>query len=284
MGAGPSGSAAAAWAARAGREVLVIDSARVSPRQGLRRRADPARGARTAAAGPGRLARRAHPPPRAAAVRVRRRRGGPWPGPSFPGWGSAVPRTELDDRIRKVAEDSGASMLLGVKAVDVSTGFVGPGVGGGAGRRVQRAVPVGDRRRRGPLPVRPDTGPAVASGDGVRGGRARVSGLAAGLGAVDLLGPGTAVGRRAGAARLRLDLPAGQWRGEHRRRGAGHRETARRRGAAAADQALHRPEAFVLGLRGGAAGGGVGACCRWAGRSPGWPGRTGCWSATPRRA
>jgi flavin-dependent dehydrogenase len=31
-----------------------------------------------------------------------------------------VPRTELDDRIRKVAEDAGASMLLGVKAVDVS--------------------------------------------------------------------------------------------------------------------------------------------------------------------
>ncbi|TDO08139.1 geranylgeranyl reductase family protein [Mycobacterium sp. BK086] len=44
----------------------------------------------------------------------------PWPGPSFGGTGSAVPRTELDDRIRKVAEDAGASMLLGVKAVDVS--------------------------------------------------------------------------------------------------------------------------------------------------------------------
>ena len=44
----------------------------------------------------------------------------PWPGPSFPSGGSAVPRTELDDRIRKVAEDAGASMLLGVKAVDVS--------------------------------------------------------------------------------------------------------------------------------------------------------------------
>ncbi|MGV9803800.1 menaquinone reductase, partial [Mycobacterium sp. NPDC003449] len=42
-----------------------------------------------------------------------------WPGPSFPSTGSAVPRTELDDRIRSVAADDGAKMLLGVKAVDV---------------------------------------------------------------------------------------------------------------------------------------------------------------------
>ena len=42
-----------------------------------------------------------------------------WPGPSFPATGSAVPRTELDDRIRQVAEASGATMMLGVKAVDV---------------------------------------------------------------------------------------------------------------------------------------------------------------------
>jgi menaquinone-9 beta-reductase len=43
----------------------------------------------------------------------------PWPGPSFPPTSSAVPRTELDDRIRSVAADDGAKMLLGVKAVDV---------------------------------------------------------------------------------------------------------------------------------------------------------------------
>jgi geranylgeranyl reductase family protein len=42
-----------------------------------------------------------------------------WPGPSFPSTGSAVPRTELDDRIRQVAEAAGATMRLGVKAVDV---------------------------------------------------------------------------------------------------------------------------------------------------------------------
>ena len=43
----------------------------------------------------------------------------PWPGPSFPTTSSAVPRTELDDRIRMVAVDDGAKMMLGVKAVDV---------------------------------------------------------------------------------------------------------------------------------------------------------------------
>lgn len=42
-----------------------------------------------------------------------------WPGRSFPSTSSAVPRTELDERIRKVAEESGARMLLGVKAVGV---------------------------------------------------------------------------------------------------------------------------------------------------------------------
>jgi len=43
----------------------------------------------------------------------------PWPGASFPKVSSAVPRTELDDRIRMVAVDDGAKMKLGVKAVSV---------------------------------------------------------------------------------------------------------------------------------------------------------------------
>ena len=42
-----------------------------------------------------------------------------WPGPSFPAVSSAVPRTELDDRVRRAAADAGASMVLGSKAVDV---------------------------------------------------------------------------------------------------------------------------------------------------------------------
>ncbi|MGY4712699.1 menaquinone reductase [Mycolicibacterium sp. CBM1] len=120
VGAGPAGSSAAAWAARSGHDVLVVDSAEF-PRDkacgdGLTPRAVLElqrlgldewlaghirhRGLRLSGFG--------------ADIEV------PWPGPSFPGTGSAVPRTELDDRIRKVAEDAGAAMLLGVKAVDVS--------------------------------------------------------------------------------------------------------------------------------------------------------------------
>ncbi|MFC7673344.1 menaquinone reductase [Mycolicibacterium sp. GCM10028919] len=127
IGAGPAGSAAAAWAARGGRDVLVIDSAEF-PRDkacgdGLTPRAIAElkllglgdwldgrvshRGLRMAGFG--------------ADVEIK------WPGPSFPPTSSAVPRTELDDRIRSVAADDGAKMLLGTKAVDVrhdSTGRV----------------------------------------------------------------------------------------------------------------------------------------------------------------
>jgi len=119
VGAGPAGSAAAAWAARAGSDVLVIDSAGFP---------------RDKACGDGLT-------PRAIAElellglgdwlsgRIRHHGlrmsgfGGDveieWPGPSFPSYSSAVARLELDDRIRKVAEDSGARMLLGSKAVAV---------------------------------------------------------------------------------------------------------------------------------------------------------------------
>ena len=119
VGAGPAGSAAAAWACRAGRDVLVIDSAQfprdkacgdgLTPRAvlemeqlGLGSWLDGRvrhRGLRMFGFG--------------ADVEIE------WPGPSFPSTSSAVPRTELDDRIRMVAVDEGAKMLLGVKAVDV---------------------------------------------------------------------------------------------------------------------------------------------------------------------
>ena len=120
VGAGPAGSAAAAWAARSGREVLVVDMAEfprdkacgdgLTPRAVLELRRLGLgdwldghirhHGLRMAGFG--------------ADVQV------PWPGRSFPALSSAVPRTELDDRIRKAAEASGAGMLLGRKAVDVA--------------------------------------------------------------------------------------------------------------------------------------------------------------------
>ena len=119
VGAGPAGSAAAAWAARAGLDVLLVDAA-VFPRDkscgdGLTPRAvaelqhlglgDYLRG-RTVNRG-----LRAHGFGQTLEL--------PWPGGHLPDWGSAVPRTELDDRIRNTAIQDGAVAVDGVRAVDV---------------------------------------------------------------------------------------------------------------------------------------------------------------------
>ncbi|MDH6198670.1 geranylgeranyl reductase family protein [Mycobacterium frederiksbergense] len=119
VGAGPAGSAAAAWAARAGRDVLVIDSAQFPRDKACGDGLTPRAVAELERLGMGAWldTRIRHHGLRmsgfGADVEV------PWPGPSFPSTGSAVPRTELDDRIRSVAADDGAKMLLGVKAVGV---------------------------------------------------------------------------------------------------------------------------------------------------------------------
>jgi len=125
VGAGPAGSAAAAWAARAGRDVLVVDSAQF-PRDkacgdGLTPRAV-AELRRLGLGGwlDGKVAHRGlRMSGFGADVEVA------WPGPSFPPTSSAVPRTELDERIRLVAVDDGAKMQLGVKAVDVQRDSAG---------------------------------------------------------------------------------------------------------------------------------------------------------------
>ena len=119
VGAGPAGSATAAWAARAGLETLLVDAA-VFPRDktcgdGLTPRAI------------GELQRlgledwlRAH------TVNQGLRAHGfgqtlllPWPGGTLPDWGSAVARTELDDHLRTTAVKAGAAALDGARAVDV---------------------------------------------------------------------------------------------------------------------------------------------------------------------
>ncbi len=119
VGAGPAGSAAAAWAARGGAEVVLADAA-VFPRDktcgdGLTPRAV------------GELQRlglgdwlRAH------AVNQGLRAHGfgqtlllPWPGGTLPSWGSAVARTELDDHLRTTAIKAGATGVDGARAVDV---------------------------------------------------------------------------------------------------------------------------------------------------------------------
>ena len=119
VGAGPAGSAAAAWAARAGADVVIADSA-TFPRDktcgdGLTPRAI------------GELQRlgledwlQAHTVNRG----LRAHGFGqtlllPWPGGSLPDWGSAVARTELDDHLRTTAIKSGAIAVDGHRAVDV---------------------------------------------------------------------------------------------------------------------------------------------------------------------
>ena len=119
VGAGPAGAGAAAWAARAGLDVVLADAA-VVPRDktcgdGLTPRAvaelsllgleDWLR-AHTVNQG-----LRAHGFGQTLLL--------PWPGGSLPDWGSAVARTELDDHIRTTAIKAGATAVDGVRAVDV---------------------------------------------------------------------------------------------------------------------------------------------------------------------
>ncbi|WP_054815991.1 geranylgeranyl reductase family protein [Nocardia arizonensis] len=119
IGAGPAGSASAAWAARAGRDVLLLDAA-VFPRDktcgdGLTPRATK----ELEHLGLGDWLR-AH------TVNHGLRMTGfgreallSWPGGSFPSYGSAVARTELDDKLRATAMESGARVIDGAKAVDI---------------------------------------------------------------------------------------------------------------------------------------------------------------------
>lgn len=119
VGAGPAGSAAAAWAARAGLDVLLADRA-VFPRDkacgdGLTPRA--VAELRRLGLGPWLAGRPANWGLRAAGFGQELYL--PWPGGSLPAHGSAVPRTELDATVRDVALASGASALQGAQAVDV---------------------------------------------------------------------------------------------------------------------------------------------------------------------
>jgi geranylgeranyl reductase family protein len=141
VGAGPAGSATAAWAARAGLDVLLVD-AETFPRDkpcgdGLTPRAiaeldqlglspwleGRARNWGLRAAGFGQELYL------------------PWPGGSLPRTGGAAPRLELDAAIRQVALDAGATPVEGHRAVDVR--FEGGQVRGvtftvGSGRGAER--------------------------------------------------------------------------------------------------------------------------------------------------
>jgi geranylgeranyl reductase family protein len=119
IGAGPAGSSAATWAARAGRDVVLVDAA-VFPRDktcgdGLTPRAV----AELDHLGLGEWVR-------SKGTNRGLRLSGfgqelelEWPGRSFPAVGSAVARTEFDDKLRTTAVEAGAVMVQGAKAVGV---------------------------------------------------------------------------------------------------------------------------------------------------------------------
>ncbi len=125
VGAGPAGSAAATWSARLGRDTVLVDAASF-PRDktcgdGLTPRAIAEldrldlgdwvrshtvnRGLRAAGFGQELLL--------------------PWPGGSRPDHGSAVPRTELDNKLRDAALAAGAAGVEGARAIDVKRGTDG---------------------------------------------------------------------------------------------------------------------------------------------------------------
>ncbi|MEZ0577956.1 geranylgeranyl reductase family protein [Nocardioides sp. MH1] len=119
VGAGPAGSAAAAWAARLGADVVLTDAA-VFPRDKT--------------CGDGLTPRAIHELERlgltdwvrAHTVNQGLRAHGfgqtlelKWPGGHLPEWGSAIARTELDDHLRTTAIKAGATCIDGARAVDV---------------------------------------------------------------------------------------------------------------------------------------------------------------------
>jgi geranylgeranyl reductase family protein len=125
VGAGPAGSAAAAWLARSGLDVVLVDAA-VFPRDktcgdGLTPRAIAELTrlgledwVRTHTVNHG---LRAHGFGQTLELR--------WPGGSLPDWGSAVARTELDDHLRTTAIKAGVTAVDGLRAVDVRRGSGG---------------------------------------------------------------------------------------------------------------------------------------------------------------
>lgn len=122
VGAGPAGSAAATWAARAGIEVLLVDAAEF-PRDktcgdGLTPRAIAEMQALGMDAW---LANR----PRNNGVRMHGFGGThelAWNGPHLPTWGSAAARTELDDGIRMNAVAAGAQFRGSLRAAGAELG------------------------------------------------------------------------------------------------------------------------------------------------------------------
>ena len=230
---GPAGSAAAAWAARAGADVVLADAA-VFPRDktcgdGLTPRAIAEldrlglgdwvrahgrnRGLRAAGFGQELLL--------------------PWPGGSLPDHGGAVPAHRARrPHPRRSRSRPAPRPLDGARAVDVERdGDRVTGVVFSRGRRepFRGRLPPAGRRRRRALAAGQGARPRVAPRHRLRRRRARLRRAPAAAttrGSARTSSCAASDGRA--AVRLRLDLPARRdRRGEPRRRHAGHRRAAR---------------------------------------------------------
>ena len=221
------------------------------------------------------------PQPRAARRRLRPGVLLPWPGGALPDHGGAVPRTELDARIRDGRPRLAAPPPLdGARAVDVErdgdrvTGVVFASDGP---EPFTVALPAAGRRRRRPVAARP--GARAASGTArpptawrpaatSRSGRSDDEWISSHL---ELRGADGELLSGYGWV-----FPLGRRRGEHRRRHAGHRPpSGRRRSCRRCSSTYTEPRRDEWELEGDGARRRRRRCCRWAVRCPAWPGATG---------
>ena len=229
VGAGPAGSATAAWVARLGMDVLLTDAA-VFPRDktcgdGLTPRAI------------GELERlglgdwlRAH------TVNQGLRAHGfgqtlllPWPGGSLPELGQCRgthrarrPPAHHRHQVRRPGRRRRSRGRRTPRRRPRHRGRVRP-----RRRDARGLVPAADRGRRRAVSTGQDPRPGVAPRHGVRRGRALLPDLDDVRRPLDQLASRAAGRARRGALRLRLDLPARHRRGEPRRRHSRHGETSR---------------------------------------------------------
>lgn len=119
IGAGPAGSAAAAWLARTGRSVTLVDKVSF-PRDkccgdGLTPRAV----AELDALGGGDWVRRQHCQTGVSLTLFGRTYDMPWPGGAFPALSAVIPRLVLDHWLVRCAVSSGATMIGNSRVTDV---------------------------------------------------------------------------------------------------------------------------------------------------------------------
>ena len=235
---------------------------RLPPRQDLRRRVDPACGARAVASGARGLAAGAHRQPGPARPRLRpdaaaalaRRH------PALLGQRRAAHRARRPPaHHRDQGRRPGARRRAGRRRR--ARGRPGACRRRGAARagRTRRRGALRDRlppprgRRRGALAAGQGAGPRVAPRHRLRRRRALLRHLHRVRRPVDQLAPRAARRGRGDPVRLRLDLPPRRRRGEPGRGHAGHREAARQHRGQAADAVLRRRAARGLRALGRAA-------------------------------